>query len=444
MPNSPIREIAADARHTGGCDMTRTNRRVAVSVTPLALEADSRTFRIACALAEAGFRTIVVEGRASRSRFWDGRIEVRSLAAPRAQTAAAPSRRGGGLRTGRLGPAGEVALYAAYRGHDWWRHCIRPLAAIPPADLYYLHSFEFYRAVAARAGGAPIIYDAHDFYRGIEPAERQPSFDRRYLRPFFNALEAKLFARAAAIVTVSDGVAGLIETACGRRPVVIRNCHDDRGDRAPTADLRAQIGLNPDERLCVVVGNCKPGMAIETAVAAIERLPAGYHLAFLGRGYERILTERAGGPLARRVHWGHVVAPNEVVPAIRSADLGLVLYSPYSENYRFALPNGFFQVVAAGLPVVRAPLPEIEAAIGGYAIGECLSRLDPDTLAGAISRCVEDAAALRAGTARLAATLRWENETRVLNRLIEAVLAERTAAPPDAATAAGAAIGRSA
>ena len=91
-------------------------------------------------------------------------------------------------------------------------------------------------------------------------------------------------------------------------------------------------------------------MAVDVAIAALARLPERFHLAFLGRGYEAVATAQRRGPLADRLHLGHLVAPNEVVPAIRSADVGLVLYAPYSENYRNALPNGFFQVVAAGLP----------------------------------------------------------------------------------------------
>ena len=54
-------------------------RGTAVSLTPVALETDSRAFQIACTLADAGFRSIVVEGRRSRQRFWDDRLEVRSL-----------------------------------------------------------------------------------------------------------------------------------------------------------------------------------------------------------------------------------------------------------------------------------------------------------------------------------------------------------------------------
>lgn len=406
--------------------------RVVVSVTPLALEADSRTFRIAHALSEAGFRSIVVEGRTSRRRFWDDAIDVRSLAPPRARSNQSPSPRGGGLRSGRLGHCGELALYAAFRGHDLWRHCLQPLAKIPKADLYYLHSFEFHRVVAAAGGRqAPIIYDAHDFYRGIEPPERQPSFDGNYLRPFCNGLEARLAAAAAAIVTVSRGVADLMERTFGRRPIVVRNCHDERLDDSNAPDLRAVLSLAPGDRLCIVVGNRKPGMAVETALQALALLPNHVHLAFLGRGYDADRERARNGPLARRVHFGYCPSPDQVVPTIRSANLGLVLYEPYSENYRHALPNGFFQVIAAGLPVVRGALPEIEMTVGGRQVGACVEHLGAAGLAQAITQCFGNLVSLRAGAANLAAELRWEREAIRLHRIVEDVLAG--AAPLSAA-----------
>lgn len=420
-----------------------------MSLTPLALEADSRAFRIAHSLAEAGFRSVVIEGAASARHFWSEAIEVISLGLTGPDRGAAAPRLGrahrlvAALRERRAGAIGERLLYAGFRGDDWWRHCYQPQRHVPRAALFYMHSFEFYRALlplAARSG-APIVYDAHDFYRGIEPKAAQRPFDRNRLRPFLDRLEDRAVANADAVVTVSEGVAGLIEHACGRRPVVIRNCHDQRHDRMPEVDLRTALGLSLDHRLCVVVGNHKPGMAVEVAVAALAQLPEQFHLAFLGRGYETVAAAHRSGSVASRLHFGHVVAPSEVVPAIRSADLGLVLYEPYSENYRYALPNGFFQVVAAGLPLVRACLPEIEAAIGGQVVGECLIGLSPVQLAQAIRRCVDAAATVRPAVAKLAHTLRWETEALRLRRLIDAVLARGGAVRQ--APAAPAADGRS-
>jgi glycosyltransferase involved in cell wall biosynthesis len=427
----PIR--ARDARAEPG---SAAARGIAVSLTPVALDCDSRAFRIACALAETGFRSIVVEGRASRCRFWDERIEVRSL-----EQAGIARRPGAALRQGRLrdavtllrdgrfGRPGQAALYAGYRAYDWHRHCRLPRRTIAPAALYYLHSFEMHRAVAPLAArtGAPIIYDAHDFYRGIEPPEQQRPFDAQRLQPFQDRLERRLVALADAFVTVSDGVADAMATTFGRRPEVIRNCHDERCDRHHAPDLRAILGLGAEDRLCVVIGNYKAGMAVAVAAAALALLPERYHIAFVGRGYDAALPALPPALLGSRLHVGHAFPPDEVVPAVRSADLGLVLYEPRSTNYRYALPNGFFQAVAAGLPLVRAPLVEVERAIAGRAIGICLERLDAANLAAAVLRCAADTARLRAGAAALARELSWGIEAARLEALIDRVTGTRLA-----------------
>lgn len=395
-----------------------------VSLTPLPLERDSRTWRIAHSFAEAGWRSVVVEGEASASPFWANTIEVVSLAPPRAAAAATGAGHGAvaRVRAGEWGRAGEYALYGAYRGYDWWRYR-RPAGRVPAADLYYLHSFELHRAVARR--GAPVIYDAHDFYRGIEPPPSTPAFDRHCLRPYLDRLEGRLVADAAALVTVSTGVARLIERTFGRRPAVIRNCHDERLDRPVASDLRARLGLAPDDCLCVVVGNRKRGMAVEEAAAAFARLPRRFHLAFVGRGYEADRDRFASQPVGSRLHFGNWVLPDRIVPLIGSADLGLVLYRQHSENYAAALPNGFFQVVAAGLPLVRGNLPEVESAIAGRDVGACLERLDPQPLADAVMACAGRAGELRLRAAALARDLRWQSEAERLLPLVEGVLRSR-------------------
>ncbi|MBV8132698.1 MAG: glycosyltransferase [Alphaproteobacteria bacterium] len=424
----------------------RPERGIAVSVTPMALQADSRAYRIACTLADSGFRSIVVEGWPSRNRFWDDRLEVLSLRRSVAESRSGSALRHGHLRSvvsalreGRFGSPGEAMLYAAFRAHDWRCHYHIPRARLPPADLYYLHSFEMHRAVmpiAARSG-ARIIYDAHDFYREIDPPEAQPSFDHNRLRPFYDRLESQLVTTADAVVTVSHGVANQMERVFGRRPAVIRNCHDDRRDRCGGADLRALLGLNPTDRLCVMIGNYKPGMAIGVAAAALALLPGNFHFAFIGRGYEAVTGTLPRELIASRLHLGNPFDPDEVVPAIRSADVGMVLYEPRSINYRNALPNGFFQVVAACLPLVRAPLVEVEKAIGDRRVGVCLDRPNPTALAGAIMHCSAAADASRTEAARLARELRWELEARRLADLLGDVMRERRTSPAAALTALG-------
>src|SRR5262249_61007922 len=125
-------------------------------------------------------------------------------------------------------------------------------------------------------------------------------------------LEGRFAAGADAVVTVSSGVAGLVEAASGRRPFVIRNCHDERLDRSSAADLRTALGLTPAARLCVVVGNRKPGMAVDLAVAALSHLPEQFHLAFLGPGYEGLEHGLLDPSLPGRLPVGPAPAPPPV------------------------------------------------------------------------------------------------------------------------------------
>ena len=406
-------------------------RGIAVSVTPIALQADSRAYRIACTLADSGFRSIVMEGQPSCNRFWDERLNVLSLGRSASASRSGSALHHGHLRSvvtalreGRVGSPGETMLYAAFRAYDWRAHCRVPRAQMPVADLYYLHSFEMHRAVRpiAERNGARIIYDAHDFYREIDPPGAQLSFDRNRLRPFYDRLEGQLVATADAVSTVSHGVADQMERVFGRRPEVIRNCHDERHDRRDGPNLRMILGLAPSDRLCVMIGNYKPGMAIRIAAEALALLPDNFHFAFIGRGYEAVPGKLSRELIAPRLHLGNPFDPDRVVPAIRSADVGLVLYEPRSLNYRNALPNGFFQVVAACLPVVRAPLVEVENTIGDRRVGVCLDELSPTALAAAILQCSGDVGVFRAETIRLARELRWELEARRLACLFEEVM----------------------
>ena len=77
-----------------------------------------------------------------------------------------------------------------------------------------------HRAVAPLAArtGAHIVYDAHDFYRGIELPEQQRPFDQHWLRPFQDRLELRLVSTADAFVTVSDGVADAMASTLAAAP----------------------------------------------------------------------------------------------------------------------------------------------------------------------------------------------------------------------------------
>ncbi len=414
-----------------------------VSVTSIALERDSRALKFAASIARLGYRSVAVEGERSRGLPRDLPFEVISVdrAPPAAPPGAvkpveAPARNGPSLRA-RIREALPMSLVQLIDRLTEPLHSLqgylrlylqrnREVAPLlPPADAYYLHSF--WQALAVyrrrRRAGAIFLYDAHD--ANWEP---DPSFDprpgTRLVFRIYEAIERRC-ARARLFTTVGEGVATLMAERFGRRPAVVRNCHDLRLDEPVERGIREATGVSDADFLLVMSGNAKTGTAIEQALEAMERLPERVHLAFVGRYYDshRASVERRG--LSGRVHLLPPVPPTQVVGFIAGADASPILYWPLSDNYLYALPNGFFHAVAAGLPVLYPPLPEVKALCEEHELGIELDPQEPGSIAAGVTRLLEDdelRAACAANVREARGILSWEREEAVLGSLLERAL----------------------
>jgi glycosyltransferase involved in cell wall biosynthesis len=317
-----------------------------------------------------------------------------------------------------------VAMYAIDFGLVTFRRT-------PPASLYYLHAFYQFPAIycLSRRHGVPYIYDAHDFYSRLEEPD-QISWSRRHLvLPFERWLERKCIKHAAAIVTVADGIADLLRETFGCESVVIRNCHDSRLDQEHPPAMRETIGIRPDDFLVVVIGRAKKGRAILELLQAVADLPDKVHVAFLGSGYQDKFADdvqRLG--LAGRVHFVPPVKPFEVVPFVRSADAAAILYYARSVNYAYSLPNGFFQSVAAELPVLYPDLIEIKKVAEHFDIGIRIDPRNSQSLRAGIETLRNDNGRyeqLRRNLRKAHITLDWEKEEKKLHELLADILVEK-------------------
>jgi glycosyltransferase involved in cell wall biosynthesis len=114
----------------------------------------------------------------------------------------------------------------------------------------------------------------------------------------------------------------------------------------------------------VSIGQWKPGQATAKAIEALTLLDPRVHLAFIGSGYDRVRPMVEERRLSGRVHLLGSVPATEVVPFVVSADAALIHYREHNPNYANALPNGFFQSLAAGLPRGYVDLQEMAAVAG--------------------------------------------------------------------------------
>jgi glycosyltransferase involved in cell wall biosynthesis len=402
-----------------------------VSLTPSRVERDTRTFKEASSFARHGIESIVVEGIPSalppdRMAF---RLH-RPVPAPGPRAAdpePAPAADPGVARAAwrrlprPLRAAAERVLrvpltIARYLVMEW-----REAAALPPADLYWLHAYHQFPQtwLAARRCRVPFVYDAHDYYPEVIEGGESTALESRLMRGFYLAVERVCTRAAAEVVTVSDGVAGLIAARNGRRPLLVRNCAELRWLTEDGPDVRTSAGVPDGDFLLVMPGNHKTGMrAVDEAVDAFAQLSERAHLAFVGDGYGEVAERVAALGLSERVHLLPAVASATVPAFIRTADAVAVLYVPSVPAIEFALPNGFFAGIAAGLPLLWPPgLPEIRRLAEHHGLGVAIEPEDPASIAAGVRELLDNPerlARLRENVQRARAELNWEAEERTL------------------------------
>ena len=434
-----------------------------VFITPIPVARDSRTLKQAASLARRGYRSIVVEGEASGSQAAELPFEVISvggtgtagegdpagIAVPPADADSTPAepaapadspdvvrrvwrriRRGLLWLRYRPLPALRKRLFPI-RWYGGWN--LRARRALPSADLFVVHHYFLAPPVVARSmapRGTPYIYDAHDSYFELDPSQLEPDWGQRA----WELIERLCVRRATGFVTVSEGVADLLEERHGRRPVVLRNCHDARLDVSTDVDLRTQLGLTSNDFLLVFIGNDKGGVAAEEGLRALASLPESVHLAFVGLGHDRHRERIRELGLGSRIHLVDPVPPSHVTSFVSSADAAALLYKPVTRDYAYALPNKFFQSIAAGLPTLYpGALLEVAAICERYGFGVPVDTGDPASIAEGVRGMIGDPDELRRLRERAEAARdeeSWEREEQKLLGLVDSILGTASSPAP--------------
>jgi hypothetical protein len=352
-------------------------KKTVLSFTPVSLDKDSRTLKIAASFARKGYRSIVIEHKPSQRNFEDLGIEILSLSTNVNKDLPSSTRQNvlkyylikflkfiwHGMRFIGLGSINDRLSFKEYKIVFEEKYSLNN-NLISQADIYYFHSFEYTHFALSLPKDDFIVYDAHDFYTDMQPSSQYSSLVRNWLLPYQKCLEKKLIERANIFVTVSRGIAQKYEEAYEKKPYIVCNAHDSRIDLAINKDIRAELYLDKSAFIVCVMGNFKLGMAYEESVEAFTKLADDTHLVFIGAGYENKLKSNSN------IHFIDSLNPREIVPFIGTADCGLINYFDFTEDYKYALPNRFFQMVAAGLPLLYpAQLVEIDKINKIYEFG---------------------------------------------------------------------------
>ncbi len=385
---------------------------------------DNRVLREARTLADAGFDVTIVCPSAPRRPLAEVDASLRVVVRAPTETAALP----GGAKPRAGGARASVGWAIDYgRGlRRWGAAARREFGAT--TDIWHVHDLTGLVALAAGGGRPPprVIYDSHELYLESGAMRSLPWPVSRALR----AYEGRLARRAAAVITVNDGVARELEQRYGVAPAVVMNC-PPRPDEAAVAGsaarsdvpgvpgvLRRHFGLG-ERPVALYHGALSPQRGIDAFLGAMDLLPRDLAMVVIGEGMlADHVRERAAEPALRdRFYWHPMIVPSELRSWLTDADIGLVLLEPDRLNHFLATPNRLFEAINAGLPILASDLPELRRIVDLTGAGTVCDPMSPGSIAAGVARLLDPATAreMRArGLAAASGAFNWETQSQAL------------------------------
>ena len=282
----------------------------------------------------------------------------------------------------------------------------------------------------AKRDNAKLIYDA------VEISSHRLATDFHSLEKirerFERAEKARIFMRADAIITVSDGLADWYAANHGlKRPHVVRNCRyfwPFETDRR----LREDCGLAGDDiRLAVWFGSAYPQQGIENLIDAIPMMAEHIHVVIVDTALPRWapfleeLPERASLLGAGdRLHVLPARGPNDLISYVSGADLVVIPRPSELLNNYYSMPNKFLEMVMARLPIAVSKVGDMVDAIHKHGIGDVFDDRDLADLAATVERMLEPEryAELRENVMKAAEELNWESESAGYLRMVDSLV----------------------
>jgi glycosyltransferase involved in cell wall biosynthesis len=212
-------------------------------------------------------------------------------------------------------------------------------------------------------------------------------------RYYAGRLQRRLALRAAIassdrIVAVSHRLAGdMSRDLFVRRSNIEMIPNGVRRAPAQGAGLREELGLRPDDRLVIAVGNLYPVKGhrylIEAVALLSDRHPT-LHVAIAGRGdlETAIITHAGDLGVSRRIH---LLGLRSDIPAVLAAADVFVLPS-LSEG----LPLALLEAMFAGRPIVASDVGEVSTALDGGRAGRLVTPGHAGDLAAALDDLLSD------------------------------------------------------
>ncbi|MBN9606104.1 MAG: glycosyltransferase [Actinomycetales bacterium] len=226
-------------------------------------------------------------------------------------------------------------------------------------------------ALAPRRG---VVLDLHEY----APRQQEHSLLWRLLiAPYFRWMCRTRVPEAAAVVTVSQGIADEYERRFGFSSTLVVNAtpYEQLAPGPVEGPIRLvhSGGVAAQRRLDIMVRGVRESRADVTL-----------DLYLVGDDGDTMTQLREIADDDPRIRFRDPVPYHELIRTLNEYDLGLSIFPPTTFNLAWCLPNKFFDFIQARLGVIVGPSPEMERFVEQYGIGLVLPDFEPVSLAHAL------------------------------------------------------------
>jgi hypothetical protein len=244
------------------------------------------------------------------------------------------------------------------------------------ADLVIANDLQTLPVACWVAGGAPVIFDAH------EVSADEHGHSRRWrllMAPYADGLLRAYLPRVAGMMTVGPGLAAYYKARYGVDAEVVTS--------APwRADL--EPGMVGEPIRLIHHGAAVPQRQLELMIRAMDLLDDRFELTLM-------LLDDSSSYLTRlkrmaesqpRVSLIPPVPQRAIVQTCNAFDVGVALFPPVNDNLRYVLPNKLFEFIQARLAIVIGPSVDMAQIVREHHCGVVSNDFTPESLAAEIAQ----------------------------------------------------------
>lgn len=224
------------------------------------------------------------------------------------------------------------------------------------------------------------VYDAHEYF-----SQQKEVLGRPFIYRCWHWIEKKFIPLFPDGYTVSGSIARAFKEQYGAEYEVIRNL-------PVLNENQLQPASHPGNKIILYQGAVNESRGLEYLVPAMKDVDATLHIYGDGNFMAPVKQIILANNLENKVFMKGKLEPGALKLVTGQATIGINLVENSGLNQYYSLANKFFDYIQHAIPQVTMNYPEYELVNKEHEVAVLIGNLQPQTIAGAINRLLNDEA----------------------------------------------------